>query len=158
MRVDLALEFVRAEGIEAIGEVGDPDPYIATILYLEPTYGPVYRFADTLLFYHPIHATEEDARKARAILERGTKERAWDYEIWLEYGQFCAFLAPMALTSATEKREKLPGRANEIAAKMSRDLIEPHFQTTWQPAAASTRISAASAAMRDAFVSLMKVE
>ncbi len=30
-RVDLALEFVRAEGIEAIGEVGDPDPYTATI-------------------------------------------------------------------------------------------------------------------------------
>jgi hypothetical protein len=30
-RVDLALEFVRAEGIEAVGEVGDPDPYSATI-------------------------------------------------------------------------------------------------------------------------------
>ena len=30
-RVDLALEFVRAEDIEAIGEVGDPDPYTATI-------------------------------------------------------------------------------------------------------------------------------
>ena len=31
VRVDLALEFVHAEGIEAIGEVGDPDPYTATI-------------------------------------------------------------------------------------------------------------------------------
>jgi hypothetical protein len=30
-RVNLALEFVHAEGIEAIGEVGDPDPYTATI-------------------------------------------------------------------------------------------------------------------------------
>ena len=30
-RVDLALEFVRAEHIEAIGEVGDPDPYTATM-------------------------------------------------------------------------------------------------------------------------------
>ncbi len=30
-RVDLALEFVRAEGIEAIGEVGDQDPYAATM-------------------------------------------------------------------------------------------------------------------------------
>lgn len=30
-RVDLALEFVRAEGISALGEVGDPDPYTATI-------------------------------------------------------------------------------------------------------------------------------
>jgi hypothetical protein len=31
VRVDLALEFVHAEGIEAVGEVGDPDPYTATM-------------------------------------------------------------------------------------------------------------------------------
>jgi hypothetical protein len=30
-RVDLALEFLHGEGIDAIGEVGDPDPYTATI-------------------------------------------------------------------------------------------------------------------------------
>jgi hypothetical protein len=30
-RVDLALGFVRSEGIQAIGEVGDPDPYAATM-------------------------------------------------------------------------------------------------------------------------------
>jgi len=30
-RVDLALEFVHAEGIDAVGEVGDPDPYTATM-------------------------------------------------------------------------------------------------------------------------------
>jgi hypothetical protein len=30
-RVDLALEFLHSEGVEAIGEVGDPDPYSATI-------------------------------------------------------------------------------------------------------------------------------
>jgi hypothetical protein len=31
VRVDLALEFLRSEGIDAVGEVGDPDPYSATI-------------------------------------------------------------------------------------------------------------------------------
>lgn len=31
VRVDLALGFVRAEGIDAIGEVGDSDPYTATM-------------------------------------------------------------------------------------------------------------------------------
>jgi hypothetical protein len=31
VRVDLALEFIRAEHIRVIGEVGDPDPYTATI-------------------------------------------------------------------------------------------------------------------------------
>ncbi len=30
-RVDLALSFVHAEGMDAIGEVGDPDPYTATM-------------------------------------------------------------------------------------------------------------------------------
>ncbi|MGH3263232.1 MAG: hypothetical protein ACRDNS_14690, partial [Trebonia sp.] len=30
-RVDLAVSFVRSEGIDAIGEVGDPDPYAATM-------------------------------------------------------------------------------------------------------------------------------
>ncbi len=30
-RVDLALGFVRSEGITAVGEVGDPDPYAATL-------------------------------------------------------------------------------------------------------------------------------
>lgn len=31
VRVDLAVGFVRSEGIEAVGEVGDPDPYAATM-------------------------------------------------------------------------------------------------------------------------------
>ena len=30
-RVDLAVGFMRSEGIEAVGEVGDPDPYAATM-------------------------------------------------------------------------------------------------------------------------------
>ena len=38
-RVDLALEFVHAEGIQAVGEVGDPDPYTATIDAVRE-YGP----------------------------------------------------------------------------------------------------------------------
>jgi hypothetical protein len=31
IRVDLAVGFVRSEGMEAVGEVGDPDPYAATM-------------------------------------------------------------------------------------------------------------------------------
>ena len=77
-----------------------PDPYIDAILELEPTYAPLYRFGDTLLCYHPLHATEADARHARALLERGTRERPGDYVVWTEYGQFVAFLGPGFLTSA----------------------------------------------------------
>jgi len=71
-----------------------PDPYLDAILALDPTYVPVYRFADTLLCYRPLHATEADARKTRAILERGTRELPGDYLVWQEYGQFSAFLGP----------------------------------------------------------------
>jgi hypothetical protein len=38
-RVDLALDAARAEGIEAIGEVGDPDPFSATVDAIH-TYNP----------------------------------------------------------------------------------------------------------------------
>ena len=38
-RVDLALGFVHSEGLEAIGEVGDPDPYTATMDAVRE-YGP----------------------------------------------------------------------------------------------------------------------
>jgi hypothetical protein len=61
-RVDLALEFVHAEGIEAIGEVGDPDPYTATI--------------DAVHEYHPdeiIISTYPETRSGwlrRDLLER----------------------------------------------------------------------------------------
>jgi hypothetical protein len=80
-----------------------PDPYIDTILAIEPTYGPAYRFADTLLCYRPLHGTAADARKARALLERGTHERPGDYEVWLEYGQFSLYLGPSFLTGEAEK-------------------------------------------------------
>jgi hypothetical protein len=102
-----------------------PDPYIDTILYLEPTYGPVYRFADTLIFYHPTHVTEADARKARAVLERGTRERPWDYEVWLEYGQFSAFLAPASLTSATDAERDSWRREGALAILKAVDLGAP---------------------------------
>jgi hypothetical protein len=39
VRVDLAIEFLRDEGMEAVGEVGDPDPYTATIDAVRE-YGP----------------------------------------------------------------------------------------------------------------------
>jgi hypothetical protein len=39
---------------------------------------------------------------ARAYLERGTRERPDDARVWVEYGQFLAFIAPSFLTDAAE--------------------------------------------------------
>jgi predicted Zn-dependent protease len=73
-----------------------PD-YADAILALEPTYRPLYRIIDTLLAYRPLQGTEDDVVRARAYLERGTRERPDDAKVWMQYGQFMAFIAPSFL-------------------------------------------------------------
>lgn len=81
----------------------DVPRYIDAILELEPTYWPVYRYADTMLAYRPMQGTEDDVRRARAYLERGTKERPTDSRVWLEYGQFLAYIGPSFLHDSRQR-------------------------------------------------------
>jgi hypothetical protein len=76
--------------------------YADAILELEPTYAPLYRYIDTMLAYRPLQGTDDDVRKARAYLERGTRERPEDRDLWMEYGQFVAFIAPSFLHDDAE--------------------------------------------------------
>lgn len=71
--------------------------YADAILELEPTYAPLYKILGTLLAYRPLQGTESDVRAARAFLERGTRERPDDRDLWMEYGSFIAFIAPSFL-------------------------------------------------------------
>jgi hypothetical protein len=80
----------------------DVPKYVDAILELEPTYWPVYRFVDTMLAYRPLQGTEDDVRRARQYLERGTRMRPDDWRVWLEYGQFLAFIAPSFLHDHAE--------------------------------------------------------
>lgn len=75
----------------------DTPRYADAILELEPTYPPLYQYISTMLVYRPPRGTEQDARLARQYLERGTRERPQDGDLWLEYGQFIAFIAPSFL-------------------------------------------------------------
>ncbi len=77
--------------------------YLDAILELEPDYAPVYAYVDTLLAYRPIQGTEDDARRARAYLEQGTRVRPEDPRVWTKYGQFLAFLAPSFLSRPEER-------------------------------------------------------
>jgi hypothetical protein len=72
------------------------------ILEIEPTYAPIYRYIDSMLAYRPLQGTVNDVREARAYLERGTRERPQDQDLWMEYGQFIAFIAPSFLTDHDE--------------------------------------------------------
>ena len=106
----------------------DLEKYVDAIIALDPSFPALYRFVDTLLVFRPIQGTESDARKARAYLERGPRERPYDRDVWLQYGQFVAFLAPSFLTSDEEKeRWRLEGseaivRAAELGAVVDRAI------------------------------------
>ena len=83
----------------------DLDRYIDAILALEPDFQPLYLLVDTLLVYRPIKGYERDARHARELLERGTRERPDDYKVWRHYGEFVAFLGPSWLASDEERNQ-----------------------------------------------------
>ncbi len=85
-------------------EFTDGVRYADDILAIEPTYEPLYRIVDTLLVYRPMQGTARDARDARAILERGTRERPTDAKLWLAYGEFLSYLAPSFITDPEEQR------------------------------------------------------
>jgi hypothetical protein len=87
----------------------------------------LYKFVDTLLVYRPIKGEREDAIKARAYLERGTRERPWDPDVWLHYGEFVAFLAPSWLPDEERDGWRRDGalaiaRAVELGADPDRVL------------------------------------
>ncbi len=106
----------------------DLNNYLDSILEIEPDYAPMYKFVDTLLVYRPIQSTEKDARLARAILERGTRERPNDWHVWLDYGQFVAYLGPSWMPDEEERqRWRHDGalyiaRAVELGAASDRSL------------------------------------
>jgi hypothetical protein len=107
----------------------DVTRYIDGVLALEPDFPTLYEFVDTILVYPPPPGgTEEDARTARRYLERGTRERPYDPNAWLRYGQFVAFLAPSFLKDPKESdRWRVDGanamlRAVELGSSSQRSL------------------------------------
>jgi len=107
---------------------GDVTRYVDGILALEPNFPTLYDFIDTIIVYAPGGGTEDDARTARAYLERGTQERPYDHALWLRYGQFLAFLAPSFLKDKAEiDRWRVEGataiaRAVELGGDAQRSL------------------------------------
>jgi hypothetical protein len=95
----------------------DVTRYIDGILALEPDFPLVYDFLDTIMLYpmSGVSASEADARQVRAYLERGTRARPYDPNIWVHYGQFVAFLGPQYLTDKSEADQWRLDGANALA-------------------------------------------
>ncbi len=61
---------------------------------LDPTWRSPYLFADALITFQSAVTPYEEVVRAREILELGVKHLPYDAEIWLNLGQFVAFVAP----------------------------------------------------------------
>lgn len=115
----------------------DLNLYLDAILALEPDYAPLYVYVDTMLVYRPGKGTEKDARDARRYLERGIAERPLDHKVWLQYGQFIAFLGPSFLTSSEEKDQWRRDGADaimhavELGADADRSLAASAMMKRW---------------------------
>jgi hypothetical protein len=72
----------------------DATRYLDAITELDPSFGAPYDYADALVMYQPVAGGDPEARWVNSFLERGTKERPADGQLWAHYGQFLVFMAP----------------------------------------------------------------
>lgn len=72
----------------------DATRYLDAIVELDPQFGSPYKYGDTIVIYQPVAGGEDAARWSQAFLQRGTRERPYDAELWAHYGQFLVFMAP----------------------------------------------------------------
>lgn len=75
--------------------------YLQGITDLDPKFREPYRLADTLLLFQvgdkdPMRSSA----RARELMRRGLDEFAYDAEMWVNYGQFLAYLAPGIVRNA----------------------------------------------------------
>jgi hypothetical protein len=96
--------------------------YLEAIRALDPKFREPYRLADALLSYQ-VNDPDRAAsmRFARQFIEKGLKERPFDSELWLGYGQFVAYIAPGSLPAEERQEWRLAGaralaRAGELGA------------------------------------------
>jgi len=107
-------------------------PLLDAINALEPTYRDPYRFAESLITFQSSKTPVEEVRAARAIMERGVAARPLDADLWLELGEFVAFVAPGSyLTDPAEQEawKRDGARMLERAAELSGDNASIAWQT-----------------------------
>ncbi len=94
--------------------------YLETIVTLDPSYRAPYRYADTLITFQAKPVSDEQRRRARALLLRGLEQFPYDQELWNSTGQFLAYVGVRWLASSAEqeawRREgaKILARACEL--------------------------------------------
>ncbi len=84
-------------------EMGD---YLDAINHLAPRFREPYRLADSIM---PFQMRDPDREatlvRLRGMLERGLRTFPLDAELWLNYGQFLAYIGPGSLKDADKRQE-----------------------------------------------------
>ncbi|MBL9021265.1 MAG: hypothetical protein JNL21_03650 [Myxococcales bacterium] len=105
--------------------------YLDAIIHLDPKFREPYRLSDTLLTFQAVEVPLSEVYKARSVLERAVEELPNDPELWLQLGQFVAFIAaPSYLKDpAEQERWRIEG-ARYLARAAELGANDPNIQ--WQ--------------------------
>ncbi len=125
--VQYGLHFQEKRLFEFVGN------YLDTINALDPKFRAPYYLADTLLTLQPKPPPQANFTKARQIIERGMDELPHDSRLWIQGGQFIAYLGPARFQDAETKREWRLAGARRLARAcelISDDDIDPHHCIT----------------------------
>ncbi len=80
--------------------------YLDAVTVLEPKFREPYRLGDTLLSYQPNDPNpDQSMHTARRILEKGVRELPNDGELWINYGEFLAYVAPSFLRNPQDAQQ-----------------------------------------------------
>ena len=99
---------------------------------LDPTWRTPYLMADALITFQSEVTPYDEVVRAREILERGVKNRPYDALIWLNLGQFVAFIAPSSYID--DRPEEAARWRREGAAYLQRaaELAGNQSDISWQ--------------------------
>ncbi|PIE06294.1 MAG: hypothetical protein CSA75_00285 [Sorangium cellulosum] len=81
--------------------------FFDAINYLDPKFQEPYRMADSLFSFQVNDPNRmASSLRARKVMERGLLHFPYDAELWLNYGQFLAYIGPSTLPIGSNTRDE----------------------------------------------------
>jgi hypothetical protein len=105
--------------------------FIDSVNELDPTFREPYLLADALFTFQGVAPSHDEVLKARAVMERGTRELPFDGEVWLVLGEFVAWLAPSSYLTDPDEQDRWRLEGAEILSRAA-ELGGEDANITWQ--------------------------
>lgn len=127
--------------------------FLDSINELEPTFREPYLLADALYTFQASGTPREEVLKARAVMERGTQNLPLDGEVWLELGQFVAYIAPSGYLTDPEEQARWRLDGARMLARAA-ELGGENAQVSWQALGGASILGRAGE--RDAAIAFLR--